>query len=101
MDDLKFLCHTAQPNDQTVPSIYRTRAIITCGLYIFYPILEGQKHFLRSFFRKIVLLCTVSIQERVMMARTVGSQLQNTPSQIHVNEFVNKPNSYSKNTPNL
>ena len=47
---------------------YRTRAIITRGLYTFYPIFEGQKHFLRSFFRKILTLCTVSIQERVMMA---------------------------------
>ena len=49
--------------------IYRTRAIITRGLYIFYPIFGGQKHFLRSFFRKILTLCTVSIQERVIVAR--------------------------------
>ena len=44
--------------------IYRTRAIITRGLYTFYPIFEGQKRFLRSFFCKILTLCMVSIQER-------------------------------------
>ena len=48
--------------------VYRTRAIITRGLYTFYPILEGQKR-LRSFFCKILTLCTISIQERVMKAR--------------------------------
>ena len=31
-------------------NIYCTRAIITRGLYIFYPIFEGQKRFLRSLF---------------------------------------------------
>ena len=49
--------------------MYRTRAIITRGLYIFYPIMEGQKRFLRSVFRKFLPLCMVSIQERVIMAR--------------------------------
>ena len=43
---------------------YRTRAIITRGLYTFYPIFEGQTRFLRSFFHKILTLRTVSIQER-------------------------------------
>ena len=52
-------------NNQTK---YRTRAIITRGLYIFYPIFEGQKRFLRSFFHKILTLYTVSIQERVIVA---------------------------------
>ena len=46
---------------------YRMRAIITRGLYIFYSILEGQNGFLRSFFHKILTLCTVSIQERFMI----------------------------------
>ena len=46
---------------------YSMCAIITRGLYIFYPILEGQKSFLRSFFRKFLTLFMVSIQERVMM----------------------------------
>ena len=45
-------------------SEYRTHAIITRGLYTFYPIFEGQKRFLRSFFCKILTLCMVSIQER-------------------------------------
>ena len=35
---------------------YRTRAIITRGLYIFYPILEGQKRFLRSFIVNFYLI---------------------------------------------
>ena len=30
--------------------IYRTRAIITCGLYIFYPLFERQKRFFKEFF---------------------------------------------------
>ena len=50
-------------------NIYRTRAIITRGLHPLYPIFEGQKSFLRSFFRKFLTLCMVSIQERVIMAR--------------------------------
>ena len=44
--------------------IYRTRAIITRGLYTFYPIFEGKKRFLRNFFCKILTLYMVSIQER-------------------------------------
>ena len=47
--------------------IYRTRVIKTRGLYIFYPILEGQKRILSSIFRKFLTLFMVSIQERVMM----------------------------------
>ena len=44
------------------------RAIITRGLYIFYPILEGQDRFFNElFFRKTLPLCMVSIQEWVMM----------------------------------
>ena len=46
---------------------YRTRAIITRGLYIFYPLFEGQKPFLRGFFHKILALCMVSIQERFLI----------------------------------
>ena len=49
--------------------IYHMRAIITRGLYTFYPIFEGPKRFLRSCIRKILTLCTVSIQERVIVAR--------------------------------
>ena len=48
----------------TLEGKYCTRAFITRSLYTFYPIFEGQKRFLRSFFRKILTLCTVSIQER-------------------------------------
>ena len=48
---------------------YRTRAIITRGLYIFYLFFEGQKGFFKDFFQKILPLCMISIQERVMMAR--------------------------------
>ena len=49
--------------------IYRTRVIITRGLYIFNPIFEDHFLFSRRFFHKILSLCMVSIQERVMMAR--------------------------------
>ena len=30
--------------------VYRTRAIITRGLYIFYPLFEGQKRFFKEVF---------------------------------------------------
>ena len=46
---------------------YRTRAIITRGLYTFYPFLKAKKVFLRSFFRKFLTFCTVSIQERFII----------------------------------
>ena len=44
-------------------SSYRTRAIITRGMYTFYPIFEGQKRFFKELFCKILTLYTVSIQE--------------------------------------
>ena len=40
--------------------MYRTRAIITRGLYILNPLFEGQNVFSRGFFRKILALCKVS-----------------------------------------
>ena len=61
----------------TLEGKYRTRAIITCSLYTFYPMFEDQKHFLRSFFRKILTLCTVSIQERVIVARVRYVKINN------------------------
>ena len=54
--------------------MYRTRAIITHCLYIFYPILESQKRFLRSFFHKSLPLCMISIQERFIIKRAYGKQ---------------------------
>ena len=48
---------------------YRTRAIITHGLYIFSHFLKVKNVFLMMFFQEILPLCMVSIQERVMMAR--------------------------------
>ena len=50
-------------------SMYRRHAIITRGLYIFYPLFEIQKRFSRNFLLKILTLFIVSIQERVIMAR--------------------------------
>ena len=44
--------------------IYRTHAIIT---HTFYPIFEGQKRFKELFFRKILTLSTVSIQEQFII----------------------------------
>ena len=52
------------PVAQNLLLVYRTRAIITRGLYIFDPIFEGQKPFLRVFFKKILSLGIVSIQEQ-------------------------------------
>ena len=47
----------------SVQGKYRTRAIITRGLYIFYPIFED--HF--YVFKKILTLCMASIQERFVI----------------------------------
>ena len=48
---------------------YRTRTIITRGLYTFYPLYEVQKTFFQgALFLKILALCMISIQERVMVA---------------------------------
>ena len=47
--------------------MYRTRTIITRGLYTFYSLFEVQKRFLRGFFLKILALCMVSIQERFLI----------------------------------
>ena len=46
---------------------YRTRAIITCSLYTFYLLFGSQKHFLRRFFQKILVLCMGSILERFLI----------------------------------
>ena len=56
--------------DKRQNCIYRTRAIITRGLYTFYSIFEVQKRLFKEFFFvvKILVLCRISIQERVMMA---------------------------------
>ena len=35
--------------------------------FMVYPIFEDQNRFLRSFFRKILTLCTVSIQDRFII----------------------------------
>ena len=48
-------------------SIYRTRAIITHGLYVLNPLFEGQKRLNKGFFLKILALCMFSIQERVII----------------------------------
>ena len=41
---------------KSIPTNYRTRAIITPGLYIFYPIFEGQKRFFKKKFSEISAL---------------------------------------------
>ena len=53
-------------------STYRTRAIITRGLYILIPLFEGQTRLFKGVFFNILALCmvrAVSNQDRVMMAR--------------------------------
>ena len=47
--------------------IYCTRAILTRGLYIYYPIFKTISLFSRSFFQKIMFLSMVSIQERFII----------------------------------
>ena len=48
---------------------YRTRAIISRGLYIFYPISKDHIFVFQEIFQKILSLCMAYIQERLMMAR--------------------------------
>ena len=54
--------------------MYRTRAIITRGLYSFYPLFESQKRFFKEVFSENSVLMygyysrAVSDQERVIMA---------------------------------
>ena len=43
------------------------RAIRTCGLYIYNPIFEGYFLVFKRFLQKILSLCMVSIQERVVI----------------------------------
>ena len=47
-------------------SIYRTRVIITRGLFTFYPIFEDHYFVFKEVFLKILTLCMVSTQERVV-----------------------------------
>ena len=59
-------------------SNYRTRTIITRGLYTFYPLFEVQKRFSRNIFLKILALCMVGIQDRFLVksgARTYSKYL--------------------------
>ena len=46
---------------------YRTHAIITRCLYIFYPVFKTVSLFSRRFFQKISSLCMVSIQDRFVI----------------------------------
>ena len=48
--------------------VYRIRAIISWGLYIFYPIFENHLLVFKQVIQKILSLCTASIQEQVIMA---------------------------------
>jgi hypothetical protein len=48
--------------------MYRTRAIITRGLYIFKGFLKVKNIFSRRYFQKILPLFMVRIQLRIMMA---------------------------------
>ena len=49
--DIQFITYALfLARDLAIEFDYRTRAIITRGLYTFYPIFEGQKHLLKEFF---------------------------------------------------
>ena len=49
--------------------MYRMRAIIARGLYTFVHFLKSKNVFSMGFFLKILALCMVSIQERVIVVR--------------------------------
>ena len=46
--------------------IYLTRAIISRGLYIFYPIFKDYFFVFKEVFQKIMSLCMACIQERIV-----------------------------------
>ena len=50
---------------------YPSDTIITHGLYLLNPLFEGQNHFSRRFFEKIVPYSMVSIQERFVIKSKV------------------------------
>ena len=58
-------------------TIYRTRAIITLGLYIFYPIFEDHFFVFKDF--KILSYCMVNIQESGLLWRTNGNEISPSP----------------------
>ena len=68
---------------QTFLLTYRMRAIITRGLYTFYPLFDVQKRS-RVFFLKILALCMISIQERFQ----IKSGLWWPASGIQISNFV-------------
>ena len=49
--------------------IYRMRAVISRGLYIFYPISKDHFFVFKEVFQKILSFCMARIQERFIMAR--------------------------------
>ena len=55
-----LMSHNGVEIISTEEATYRTRAIITRGLYINKPLFEGQKGFSRRFFQKILHFGTVS-----------------------------------------
>ena len=69
--------------------MYRTLAIITSGLYTFYPLFEVQKRFSRGFFLKILALCMVSIQERFLIKSGSKWQAYCTGFELPVTIFPN------------
>ena len=48
--EVKTTKTSLQLKNETQMYNYRTRAIITRGLYIFYPLFEGQKRFFKGLF---------------------------------------------------
>ena len=47
--------------------MYRMGAIITRGLYTYYPMFEGKTRFFQEFFQKILPLGMVNIQDRFVI----------------------------------
>ena len=53
---------------ENITSLFdRTCAIITCGLYTFYPIFEDHFFVFMEFFQKILALCMDSAQEQFVI----------------------------------
>ena len=59
--------HSLAFQQTAVRKVYCRRAIIIRGLYNFTSFLKTKHVFSRSFFRKILTLCTVSIQEHFII----------------------------------
>ena len=71
-----------------MPSNYRTCAIISRGLYIYYPISKDHFFVLRRFFQKILSLCIACIQERLRIKSGLWWRVRYTDTAL-IKIFIN------------